>query len=240
MVTKITVMAVLACVAGCRNAGPTGPLLPEAGTYLPLAAGNIWEYDLTTSSAGFDTTFPMWVILDSGQILEGRRWYRTIDICPEFLRPTPLWCGMFSHQFNRTLARRMGRLGYTEPYVILDIPLIVGKQWTIEDRDTAYTLPDGSHYFSSRSSKRYVRAFETIVVPAGTFYCYRIEDSTSYFHRIVSPGGDTSRSSYREHAIEWFAQGIGLVKQIANYSWNNDYGYRETYALRRYNVRLTD
>jgi len=232
-------MALVVMVLGCHDRGPTGPSFPGAGLYFPLAAGNVWEYDFTTNSSGFDTTYLKVVILDSGSIIDNLRWYSTIDICPERLRSTPLWCGMFAHQGNKTLARRTGRI-YLEPETILDLPLAIGKQWVNEDWDTAYALPGGHQVYESRLSKRYVRGWERVMVGAGTFNCYRVEDSTRYFYRYVSPTGDTSSSSYQEHANEWFAQGIGLVKQITNYNWNNDYGYREIYALRSYNVRLTE
>lgn len=239
MSTKIVLLAVLVSVVGCRKAGPTGPSLPPAGLYFPLAAGNTWEYDLTTNIGGYDTTYLKTVVLDSGHIIDGNRWYATIDVCPEGYRSTPLWCAMFSHQSNKALAIRLGRFIGSHPILILDMPLTVGKQWAIEDVDTAYSW-GGYQYFHSRFSKRYVRAVETVSTPAGMFTGFHIEDSTRYVDRVVYPNGDTSSSVYREHADEWFVQGIGLVKQIATYNWNNDYGYREVYALRRYNVRLTD
>lgn len=215
------------------------------GQYVPLAEGNIWEYDETTDFQGHDTTTQRIVELDTPYVSDDVNWYHTVDICPfrDILIPNPVWCAGYAVCGNRILVRPDGPGPvYYEPQVLLDLPLLMGKIWTLYDEDTTYINEEGDRFRHRRSSKRYVRIIEPVSVPAGDFpQCILVEDSTLYYLTITYTNGSPFTQVTIHHSFEWYAEGVGLVRQIRtllNSSSDGDsYKATTTQRLRSYSVR---
>ncbi|MBI3765954.1 MAG: hypothetical protein HY277_05570, partial [Ignavibacteriales bacterium] len=215
--------------------------------YFPLAVGNTWDFYLTTNLGGGDTTSPYHVALDSPFVLHGIKWYAVENVCLDarILSPIPLVCGLWARSGNKILAQREGP-GPTmdAPEVMLDFPLSNGKQWTIYNVDTTYVQEPGDTVRMIRLSKRYVRGFEIVTVPAGAFInAVHVGDSTWYIYTNTHSPRSVSESTVTA-TDEWYAIDVGMVKQFIKYtsksSDTSEYSRHWMYELRKFNIRLSD
>jgi len=215
-------------IGGCEKGNPV-VAVGDSPRIFPLAKGNTWTYDQTIVYTTSETTITRTCPLDSPITFNGLKWYGMNNFCvdcdvPVGMSPTPLVCVLFARNGMKLLALRSIGLMGGNPEVILDFPLTPGKTWTIFSSDTTYVIATGDTIHSRQLSRRYMRAVEPVTVPAGTFWaCYHIEDSTSYLSTVARAGGarDTALTLMVTH--EWFAGGVGLVRQIVNYFNSGDF-----------------
>lgn len=234
-------------IGGCERGNPVAAV-GDSPLVFPLAKGNTWTYDHTVIFTSRETTSTRTCSLDSPITFMGLQWYGMNNFClecdaPVRLSPTPLVCVLFARDGTKFLAARSGGPAWIDQEVILDLPLTPGKAWTIFSRDTTYVIPGGDTIHELRLSRRHMLAVEPVKVPAGVIWnCYHIEDSTLYFSTAAHPGGgaDTTLNSIITH--EWFALGIGLVRQVVTYINNNEFAdIRSTRdELRGYAVHLDE
>ena len=245
--SKAGVLLILLLVGGCERGNPVGSA-GDSPPLFPLAKGNTWTYDETIVYTTSETTMSRTCPLDSPITFLGLKWYGMNNFCvdcdaPVRMSPTPLVCVLFARNGAKLLALRSFGLMGNNPEVILDFPLTPGKAWTIFSRDTTYVIATGDTIHSRDLSRRYMRAVEPVTVPAGTFWaCYHIEDSTLYFSAVARTGGgrDTTLDLIVTH--EWFAGGVGLVRQVIHFFNNGDFVDMRSlrYELRSYSLLPDD
>jgi hypothetical protein len=88
---------------------------------------------------------------------------------------------------------------YNPPLTVFKYPFKVGKNWK-----NAYVRSDRPDLKFISESK--ITSYKEVVVPAGRFFCYRIEHLT---YPVDNPENQKSTT-------DWYSPQVGLVKQINN------------------------
>ncbi len=182
--------------------GGSGDDTPDGGaSYLPLAEGHRWFYDdgsdvLIARAIASDATAP-WVWVDTrGGVSTGQ--YVQSDAA--------------GVRFSEPAGGSAGYPGFTQ--TALRTPVTAGDRypsmrlvWRLSDVDLDGTLDD-----TVVSSDAEVVAFETVTTPAGRFADTVHVRFSKWFGTVFQPSG--RREVQRTSTIdEWYAPGIGLVKQ---------------------------
>ncbi len=154
--------------------------------YFPHAGGNTWFYISSDGSSQITTV--------EGTAFVGSlptQIFKTLYISPSDIKTT-------SEAYFRVTssgAYYYGLPGWTttEGYVYLSFPLEVGKSWIF------YSI-------ASSSIMANVVAHEDLMVPAGTFECYKVIFTT------MNGSVETGSSNI------WFGNNAGMVKMTSSYS----------------------
>lgn len=191
-------------LAGCGGSGDSGEDVPgETAQYLPLAVGNVWEYNYTvyTSPTGIKSVRPSrhpsrpyvgakqvsstdTVTVTGISVIGGKEWYSVVYQYPN---------GAPQITYARhTAAGLLSLYDNSQPFFVLKNPVAVGTNWTvswIDENDNPQT------------SRLTVRSLdETIATPAGTYTsCVQVED-------VVL--GDES-----DVLTSWYAPNVGEVRE---------------------------
>lgn len=233
------IMVAFVLLSGCRRGNPVEPGA-EVLQYFPLAAGNTWEYQWTQVVDGREITDLDVVQLGQPSVVDGIKWYPEIaHPCREVSGLTPLACASYARMESRIVSRRLLGIRYSPNETIISSPIKAGSQLYLSHRDTSYTDGNGAHVDLMTHAVRYVRGFENVEVPGGFFLnCVHIVDSSEY-RREVTRFSSTSRRESHGRTDEWFASGVGLVKQAVETLSINDTSltsHRQVHALQTYNV----
>ena len=219
MKQRIVLLILFSAIA--VSCDPSSPVASVAkANYLPLAAGNSWVYASRVIAEGMDTTVPVTVTLDRPFTRDGITWYGANDFCRErsSTSPLPLYCAAWGEDNDKVLSFRQGpgpvRQGYE---VLLDFPLWSGKSWVNKSFDTTYATTAGDTVHISQVSRRTARGLSTVVVPADSFAaCIEVFDATSDLYEYRRRDGTRERYFWATLSTEWFAENVGMVKQIVN------------------------
>lgn len=208
----------------CDPSNVTGIVV--GGDFLPLTAGNLWEYRVTVVGGSGDTTVPVTVTLSSPVTYDSIAWYGVNDYCVQrsISSPVPMYCAAWGRKRDQILFTQRGpgpaRMGYE---IVLDLPVWAGKSWfTRPSVDTSYLTAGGDSIVIKNSSRRIVRGLSTVAVPAGVFVdCVEVFDTTTFIDEYYSASDsiDSERSFKATRTTEWFARNVGLVKQIVETIW---------------------
>ena len=212
-------ITVIVLLAGCEKGNPVSTN-EAAKEYFPLAQDNTWIYEERSNFSGHDTLYNHIVELDSLPAYNGIQWFHTHDVCPvtRTETSTPLRCAQYSRQDNRVIAEGLNRIRFAPfpPVAILDFPLYVGKSWTIVAVDTTTTDGSGNRTHIANHDVRSVIEVVTLTFPfASNVQCMHISDDGMYFYRYDSGDGLVDSTRQVTHSDEWFAPGIGLVRQVS-------------------------
>jgi hypothetical protein len=212
--------------------------------YLPLATGNLWEYEVVAANSGGTTPAGnVTVQLGNPFTYDGVTWYGANDYCVErtISSPLPMFCAAWGVRGRRVLFMKQGPgPAIFDPETVLDLPVWVGKSWfTKEPIDTSYVTAGGDTVVRRDIRRRTVRGVSAVIVPAGTFErCILVADTSVVFSRVASADGAESVTFSKLLTSEWYAQDLGLVKQVVERFTSDETtpGVTETRRLIRYIV----
>jgi hypothetical protein len=193
-------------LAGCGGSGDSGQDVPgETAQYLPLAVGNVWEYNYTeyTAPTGIKSVRPSirphrpyvgtkqlsstdTVTVTGISVIGGQEWYSVVY---QYIGEPALPAIYMRHNAAGLLKRLSAD---SQPFFVLKNPVAPGTNWTvswIDENDNPQT------------SRLTVRSLdETIATPAGTYTnCLQIED--------VLLGNESDVLTY------WYAPNVGEVRE---------------------------
>jgi hypothetical protein len=219
MTQRLLMFALFALAAlSCDPANPVG--LGTDGRYLPLAAGNYWNYEVITRvRTGVEPVQSVMVALDSPFTYDGVAWYGANNYCRQrtISSPLPMYCAAWGIRGRQTLFAQQGPgPARFEPETILDLPVWFGKSWfTKRPIDTSYVTVAGDTVVLQEIRRRTAKGVSAVRVPAGTFErCLLVADTSSSRSRIGRADGTEVADYFRTLTSEWYAEDVGLVKQV--------------------------
>lgn len=193
-------------LAGCGGSSDSGENVPgETEQFLPLAVGNVWEYNYTEYAAptGIKSVRPSLrpsrrqvgtkqisgtdtVTVTGTTDLGGVQW---ASVVYQYTGEAPLDPIYMRHNAAGLLKRDGVD---SQPFFVLKNPVAVGTNWTVSWIDK---------YGDPQTSRLTVRSLEeTIATPAGTYTnCLQVED--------VLLGDETDVVTY------WYAPNVGEVRE---------------------------
>lgn len=223
---------------------PSNPVASVGkANFLPLAAGNTWVYASRVIAEGMDTTVPVTVTLGSPFTYDGITWYGANDFCRErgSASPLPLYCAAWGEKDDKVFSFQQGPGPIRSEYeVLLDFPLWFGKSWVIKSFDTTYATVGGDTVHILQMSRRTARGLSTVIVPADSFAaCIEVFDATSDLYEYRRGNGTRERYFWATLSTEWFAENVGMVKQIVeSYEGDGSAPWRtETRALSTFDLK---
>jgi hypothetical protein len=190
---------------------------PVGSNYFPLNKGWSWTYRVTTEYSREDESNQKWITINNlGEEIFSDKSY--------FVRRTDTGIDYY-HNFDeqgifreglRTLVESSPRLDRDRRY-ILKSPLNIGTEWREISRPLLMLRVYPYRARAGKSAQvpmiyRIVSMAETVTVPAGTFEnCIQVVAEGSFVTYTDAISGETEIPMYIQ---EWYAPGVGLVKQI--------------------------
>lgn len=220
---------------------PGGPLTPALATdFLPLAPGHEWVYEARTEGDVY-TRSSLTVRLGDPVRVGGVDWYAVNDACvgARAAEALPLWCVAWAHDGDKILSRWIGGIAVSPEEIMLDLPVAPGKRWfTQRPIDTTYVTTGGDSLRVLYASRRTVLAPATVEVPAGTFpRCLAVADTVIDVMDLRYAGGERVRTVRRTMTTEWYAPGVGMVKQVTAGTVDSTAVETQTTILLRYSLK---
>lgn len=198
------------------------PLSPMSGAeFFPLTLHSSWTHRVTFSGGDYLYYMTETVVKDDLPLLEEKKSYVVVEHYEPLTKRAPranstvayfrkngflhryLW---LTSEGDKIWDTQMG----TGTEQVLPSPYVGDVTWQ-NDRQTAIWAIDVKQS-DTGSAKAWIDPV-AIQVPAGTFRnCLRVETVT--ISRVVGPKQKTA--NFRLHFIEWYAQGIGLIKAVSS------------------------
>lgn len=180
--------------AGCASSG--GGTQSDLSSYLPMAVGNTWTYDLRIR-ADMDPMqeHPGWNLFTETHEITGTAQLQGTDyfVFRIVRQATPDFPEKVDTQFRRTDHNGVYARDWDNgmDFTMLRTPPHAGDTWS----DTVY--PNITY--------QTIATDEVVTVPAGTFHCVRV--------RMEDADARSDNGDYQFLRVEsWFARGVGLVK----------------------------
>jgi len=197
MATVIEIAIAALLVTGCGGGGDGGPQ-SDLTSYLPMAVGNNWSYDLRIRADLIVPTqaHPGWNVfvqteeITGTALLQGTSYF-VFQITRLANATYPELA--YAPQYRRVDAQGVHARYPADPadFTLLQTPPQVGDTWAdgVFPNITYETVAIG----------------EQVTVPAGTFDCVKVE--------MFDPDALSGDGEYRFQRVDtWFAQGVGIVK----------------------------
>jgi len=197
------------------------PLPPMSGAdFFPLAMHNSWTHLVTFSGGDYLYYMTETVIQDNLPLFEGESYvvaeeYEPLTTTAPQAKSTVAYFHKdgFLHRYpwldsegSRVWDTKLGE-GAEQ---ILPSPYLGDTAWQLGLQTNAWPLNGGQNMRAS--AKAWIDPVE-VRVPAGVFRnCLRVETLTA--NQFVDP--KQKIASYRLHHVEWYAQGVGLVRAISS------------------------